>query len=310
MESNMKQRKSKKFVLAIIVLLALCVFCAILLLDGCAAGSGAAAGGADSGAGAGSDSAKNAAQTAQTNEKDAEGNMIIGNAEADAWDLKLTNRAEKSITGVAVKYPDAENHTANLMYEGSHISAGESAILKVEKRGGAGDSAGAGGAGAGGAGAGAGGAQNTTVASYYVDIKITFLDGTVSDLHHIDVRDTGELNIYLQGKIAYCIYQSAAAGAMVSTLELQTWWYNHDDPEAAARDAQEEEQERRRLEKLEEDLRTYEENNNSSQGSSAQSTSGSTSNTSGTSAENTEDVQSNSLSDDPIETNYDGPEED
>ena len=310
MESNMKQRKSKKFVLAIIVLLALCVFCAILLLDGCAAGSGAAAGGADSGAGAGSDSAKNAAQTAQTNEKDAEGNMIIGNAEADAWDLKLTNRAEKSITGVAVKYPDAENHTANLMYEGSHISAGESAILKVEKRGGAGDSAGAGGASAGGASAGAGGAQNTTVASYYVDIKITFLDGTVSDLHHIDVRDTGELNIYLQGKIAYCIYQSAAAGAMVSTLELQTWWYNHDDPEAAARDAQEEEQERRRLEKLEEDLRTYEENNNSSQGSSAQSTSGSTSNTSGTSAENTEDVQSNSLSDDPIETNYDGPEED
>ena len=310
MELSMKQRKSKKFVLAIIVLLALCVFCAILLLDGCAAGSGAAAGGADSGAGAGSDSAKNAAQTAQTNEKDAEGNMIIGNAEADAWDLKLTNRAEKSITGVAVKYPDAENHTANLMYEGSHISAGESAILKVEKRGGAGDSAGASGAGAGGAGAGAGGAQNTTVASYYVDIKITFLDGTVSDLHHIDVRDTGELNIYLQGKIAYCIYQSAAAGAMVSTLELQTWWYNHDDPEAAARDAQEEEQERRRLEKLEEDLRTYEENNNSSQGSSAQSTSGSTSNTSGTSAENTEDVQSNSLSDDPIETNYDGPEED
>ena len=303
MELSMKQRKSKKFVLAIIVLLALCVFCAILLLDGCAAGSGAAAGGADSGAGAGSDSAKNAAQTAQTNEKDAEGNMIIGNAEADAWDLKLTNRAEKSITGVAVKYPDAENHTANLMYEGSHISAGESAILKVEKRGGAGDSAGT-------SGAGAGGAQNTTVASYYVDIKITFLDGTVSDLHHIDVRDTGELNIYLQGKIAYCIYQSAAAGAMVSTLELQTWWYNHDDPEAAARDAQEEEQERRRLEKLEEDLRTYEENNNSSQGSSAQSTSGSTSNTSGTSTENTEDVQSNSLSDDPIETNYDGPEED
>lgn len=307
MESNMKQRKSKKFVLAIIVLLALCVFCAILLLDGCAAGSGAAAGGADSGAGAGSDSAKNAAQTAQTNEKDAEGNMIIGSTEADAWDLKLTNRAEKSITGVAVKYPDAENHTANLMYEGSHISAGESAILKVEKRGGAGDSAGA---GASASGAGAGGAQNTTVASYYVDIKITFLDGTVSDLHHIDVRDTGELNIYLQGKIAYCIYQSAAAGAMVSTLELQTWWYNHDDPEAAARDAQEEEQERRRLEKLEEDLRTYEENNNSSQGSSAQSTSGSTSNTSGTSTENTEDVQSNSLSDDPIETNYDGPEED
>ena len=295
MESNMKQRKSKKFVLAIIVLLALCVFCAMLLLDGCAAGSGAAAGGADS---------KNAAQTAQTNEKDASGNMIIGNAEADAWDLKLTNRAEKSITGVAVKYPDAENHTANLMYEGSHISAGESAILKVEKRGGAGDSSSAGGASA------ASGAQNATVASYYVDIKITFLDGTVSDLHHIDVRDTGELNIYLQGKIAYCIYQSAAAGAMVSTLELQTWWYNHDDPEAAARDAQEEEQERRRLEKLEEDLRSYEENNNSSQGSSAQSTSGSTSNTSGTSTENTEDVQSNSLEDDPIETNYDGPEED
>ena len=301
MESNMKQRKSKKFVLAIIVLLALCVFCAILLLDGCAAGSGAAAGGADS---------KNAAQTAQTNEKDAEGNMIIGSTEADAWDLKLTNRAEKSITGVAVKYPDAENHTANLMYEGSHISAGESAILKVEKRGGAGDSASAGGASAGGASAG--GAQNATVASYYVDIKITFLDGTVSDLHHIDVRDTGELNIYLQGKIAYCIYQSAAAGAMVSTLELQTWWYNHDDPEAAARDAQEEEQERRRLEKLEEDLRSYEENNKktTSQDSSTQGTSGSTSNTSGTSTENTEDVQSNSLGDDPIETNYDGPEED
>ena len=203
----------------------------------------------------------NTGQAAQT--------MTIGEKQGDAWELSVSNSSEKSIVGLAIKYPGEETHTTNLMTSDQRIANGESATLLVEQRG------------------------DTSGEAYYVDIKVTFVDGLVSDLHHIDMKDLSQVTVYLKGKIAYVMYESKAAHGMVSTLELQTWWYNYEDPDAAARDAAEEEEEKRRLEKLEEDLRSYEE--------SVSNTSASNTSASNTTNETEEDVQGADVEDDPQE---------
>lgn len=186
----------------------------------------------------------------------------------NAYALELTNSSGKSVVGISLKLPGEETHGANLLSSDQHLTNGETATIYVPK-------------------------GQKTDGEYIVEIKVTFVDGGVSNLHYLDMEDFSAATLLLKGKIGYVSYQSKTTGRNVNTLELQTYYYNLEDPTAEARDAAEEEEEKRRLEKLEEDLKSYEE------------TSGNTSNTTN---EAEEEVQDNDLEDDPLETNWDGPE--
>lgn len=197
----------------------------------------------------------------------------------NAYALELSNSSGKSVVGIAIKLPGEETHGANLLDSSHHVANGESCIVYVPK-------------------------GEKTDGTYIVEIKITFGDGGVSNLHYLDMEDFSSATLLLQGKVGYVSYQSKAAGRLVNTLELQTYYYNLEDPTAAARDAAEEEEEKRRLEKLEEDLKSYEEASNT-----ANSTTNGTSNSATNEADNDE-IQGSNVEDDPQEYESDDREYD
>ncbi|MDO4182223.1 MAG: hypothetical protein Q4E12_01245 [Coriobacteriia bacterium] len=213
-------------------------------------------------------------QTAnQSNSADEE--LAIGEQTGNCYPLKLTNSTGKSVSGIAIKQPGEETHSANMMPSDARVSDGKTCIIYIPKT------------------------TQTTDGAYLVEIKITFITGLVVNLHYMDLEDFSEATLLLSGKIGYVTYQSKTAGRLVNTLELQTYYYNLEDPDAAARDAAEEEEEKRRLEKLEEDLKRSEEE----AANAATNSENSTSNSEGTKAE--ENVQGLDVEDDPLEFDYD-----
>ena len=215
-----------------------------------------------------------ACQNDSASNTNASDEFTVGTKDDNAFVLKMTNSSGKSVSGISLKLPGEENHGVNLLEEGKHLANGETATIYIPK-------------------------QGTIGSEYIVEIKITFNDGIVSNLHYLDLMDFNECSLLVSGKVAYVTYYSTAAKRNVSTQELQEYYYNLEDPEAAARDAAEEEEEKRRLEKLEEDLKSFEE---------------STSNTSNASnteneAENDE-IQGANVEDDPQEFESDDREYD
>lgn len=200
----------------------------------------------------------------------------IGEKSADALAFFVSNSSGQSIVSFAVKLPDADSFTANMMSGGAHLKDGGQAMVYVPR-------------------------ASSSEDSYIVDVKIVFANGGTSVLHHLNLMDFETMTILLEGKIGYVSYQSKAAGRLVSTLDLQTYYYNVEDPTAAERDKLEEEEEKRRLEKLEEDFKATEEEiaaQASANGSAA-----------ATDAQTTEDTQGADIEDDPLEVSHESPDE-
>lgn len=159
--------------------------------------------------------------------------LVVGVPDESSFVLRIANGAGKSVAGFAIKLPGEQTFSSNMMASDDRLPNGESCTLYVPKVAVAGD-------------------------DYVVEIKVTFNDGAVSVLHHLDLTEFDACTLLLSGKVSYVVYQGKTAGRSVSTLELQQYYYNLEDPNAAARDAAEEEEEKRRLEKLEEDLENAE----------------------------------------------------
>lgn len=210
--------------------------------------------------------------------------LEIGENSGSVYAVELSNSAGKSVVSMSVKLPGSDTFSANLMSSDAHLKDGMKAVVYLPK-------------------------QPTEDGTYLVDLKVVFIDGGVSVLHHLDLEEFSAATLLLSGKIGYVTYQGKTVGRMVSTLELQTYYYNLEDPTATARDKAEEEEEKRRLEKLEEDLTATEDQQATDAGTSpdgSKATAGDNEQTFVT----TDDTQGADIDDDPLEVNHESSDED
>lgn len=210
--------------------------------------------------------------------------LEIGENSGSVYAIELSNSAGKSVVSMSVKLPGSDTFSVNLMNSDAHLKNGEEAIVYLPK-------------------------QPTEDGTCIIDLKVVFVDGGVSVLHHLDPEEFSAATLLLNGKIGYITYQGKTAGRMVSTLELQTYYYNLEDPTATARDKAEEEEEKRRLEKLEEDLTATEDQQASDAGTSSDGSKAAAGDNEQTLV-TTDDTQGADIEDDPLEVNHEGTDED
>ena len=210
--------------------------------------------------------------------------LEIGENSGSVYAIELSNSAGKSVVSMSVKLPGSDTFSANLMSSDAHLKDGKNATVYIPK-------------------------QPTEDGTFVIDMKVVFVDGGVSVLHHLDLEEFSAATLLLNGKVGYVTYQGKTAGRMVSTLELQTYYYNLEDPTATARDKAEEEEEKRRLEKLEEDL-TATEDQQATDASTSSDGSKAAAGDDEQTLVTTDDTQGADIEDDPLEVNHESSDED
>lgn len=144
----------------------------------------------------------------ETKEEAKEEYMVIGNKNADAFEILLKNSTGKDITAIAVRTSDKAEYPANMMKSGETLKNGKTAVFfyTPEK--------------------GAGSTQSAVNTDKQINVtyhmQVTLADGGVIELSSFGFEDVKEeAELCYEENVGYIKYVSKTSGDAVSTKEQE-----------------------------------------------------------------------------------------